>query len=147
MSLTAYRTLGRSGLRASPLILGAMNVDDGSWGSDPETPHLILDRYPDAGGNFVDTANTYNAGQSEETLGQYFARDPARRGRIVLATLSTPADLGPGRKDPRRAEDVAELDALTEAQLDHPHDITQAMIGFQQGDTTINGLGAKAFQR
>lgn len=86
MSLTAYRTLGRSGLRVSPLALGAMNFDDGSWGSGPETSFAILDRYLDAGGNFVDTANMYNGGRSEETLGQYLARNPARRDRLVLAT-------------------------------------------------------------
>jgi aryl-alcohol dehydrogenase-like predicted oxidoreductase len=86
MSLTAYRTLGTSGLRVSPLALGAMTFDDGSWGSAPETSFEILDRYLDAGGNFIDTANQYNGGKSEETLGRYFDKQPGRRDRIVLAT-------------------------------------------------------------
>jgi len=86
MTLTSYRTLGTSGLRVSPLALGAMNFDDGTWGSAPETSFQILDRYLDAGGNFIDTANQYNGGQSEETLGSYFAQQPARRDRLVLAT-------------------------------------------------------------
>ncbi|WP_221328414.1 aldo/keto reductase [Actinoplanes sp. L3-i22] len=86
MSLTAYRTLGTSGLRVSPLALGAMTFDDGSWGSTPEASFAILERYLDAGGNFIDTANQYNGGKSEETLGRYFGKQPSRRDRIVLAT-------------------------------------------------------------
>ncbi|GAB3572694.1 aldo/keto reductase [Amycolatopsis endophytica] len=86
MQLDSYRTLGRSGLRVSPLALGAMTFDDGSWGSAPEESFTILDRYLDAGGNFVDTANQYNGGASEETLGAYFTRNAGKRDRIVLAT-------------------------------------------------------------
>ncbi|MFI2363411.1 aldo/keto reductase [Promicromonospora sp. NPDC019610] len=86
MQLDSYRTLGRSGLRVSPLALGAMTFDDGSWGSAPEESFAILDRYLDAGGNFVDTANQYNGGASEETLGAYFARQPRKRDHLVLAT-------------------------------------------------------------
>ncbi|GAA2577077.1 aldo/keto reductase [Winogradskya consettensis] len=86
MSLTSYRTLGTSGLRVSPLALGAMTFDDGSWGSAPETSFAILDRYLDAGGNFIDTANQYNGGKSEETLGDYFQQRTGRRDRVVLAT-------------------------------------------------------------
>jgi aryl-alcohol dehydrogenase-like predicted oxidoreductase len=86
MPLDHYRTLGRSALRVSPLALGAMNFDDGSWGTAPEDAFRILDRYFDLGGNFVDTANAYNGGQSEEVLGQYFSDRPERRQRAVLAT-------------------------------------------------------------
>lgn len=86
MTIDSYRTLGTSGLRVSPLALGAMNFDDGSWGSAPETSFDILDHYLGAGGNFIDTANQYNGGKSEETLGQYFQKQPARRDRMVLAT-------------------------------------------------------------
>jgi aryl-alcohol dehydrogenase-like predicted oxidoreductase len=105
MSLTSYRTLGRSGLRVSPLAFGAMNFDDGSWGSGPETSFGLLDHYLDAGGNFVDTANMYNGGASEETLGRYFAQRPGRRDRVVLATkfggsmaADDPNSGGAGRK-------------------------------------------------
>ncbi|MET4921709.1 aldo/keto reductase [Streptomyces sp. PSRA5] len=105
MSLTSYRTLGRSGLRVSPLAFGAMNFDDGSWGSAPETSFALLDHYLEAGGNFVDTANMYNKGASEETLGHYFDKRSGARDRMVLATKfggSTAADDpnsgGAGRK-------------------------------------------------
>ncbi|BDZ48601.1 aldo/keto reductase [Frondihabitans sucicola] len=63
-----------------------MNFDDGTWGSAPETSFQILDRYLDAGGNFIDTANQYNGGKSEESLGLYFEKQPTRRDRLVLAT-------------------------------------------------------------
>ncbi len=45
------------------------------------------------------------------------------------------------------ADHAAELDTLSAPRLDYPHDVAESMIGFQQGDTTINGLGATAFQR
>ncbi|WP_320783506.1 aldo/keto reductase [Streptomyces sp. CRN 30] len=113
MSLTSYRTLGRSGLRVSPLAFGAMNFDDGSWGSGPDTSFALLDHYLDAGGNFIDTANMYNGGASEETLGRYFAERPGRRDGVVLATKfggnmapSDPNSGGAGRKAIR-----AQLDA------------------------------------
>ena len=105
MSLDSYRTLGSSGLRVSPLALGTMNFDNGTWGSPPNTSYAILDRYLDAGGNFLDTANQYNGGESEATLGRYFAQQPARRDRLVLATKfggtlhpSDPNGGGAGRK-------------------------------------------------
>lgn len=86
MSLDSYRTLGRSGLRVSPLALGAMNFDDGTWGSGPEQSFAILDHYVERGGNFVDTANGYNGGASEQTLGDWFRARPGSRDRTVLAT-------------------------------------------------------------
>jgi aryl-alcohol dehydrogenase-like predicted oxidoreductase len=105
MTITSYRTLGTTGLRVSPLALGAMNFDDGTWGSAPETSFDILDHYLDAGGNFIDTANQYNAGKSEQTLGDYFEQRPGRRNRVVLATKfggtlhpSDPNAGGAGRK-------------------------------------------------
>ncbi|MGN9787896.1 aldo/keto reductase [Nonomuraea sp. ZG12] len=113
MSLTSYRTLGTSGLRVSPLALGAMTFDDGSWGSGPDTSFAILDRYLDTGGNFIDTANMYNGGASETTLGAYFGKRPGVRDRVVLATKfggsmapDDPNSGGAGRKAIR-----AQLDA------------------------------------
>ncbi|MYS23835.1 Predicted oxidoreductase [Streptomyces sp. DvalAA-14] len=86
MGLDSYRTLGRTGLRVSPLTLGAMTFGDASWGADTETSHRIIDRYRERGGNFLDSANGYNAGKSEETLGSYLAQHPGVRDRLVLAT-------------------------------------------------------------
>jgi aryl-alcohol dehydrogenase-like predicted oxidoreductase len=63
-----------------------MTFHNGSWGSRPADSFAILDRYLGLGGNFVDTANFYGGGQSEETLGAYFTANPGKRDRVVLAT-------------------------------------------------------------
>jgi aryl-alcohol dehydrogenase-like predicted oxidoreductase len=75
-----YGNLGRSGLKVSPICLGTMNF--GGPTDEPESLRLIgLCR--DAGVNFIDTANTYNGGSSEEIVGRAIAGD---RDRWVLAT-------------------------------------------------------------
>ncbi|MET0658916.1 MAG: aldo/keto reductase [Steroidobacteraceae bacterium] len=83
-ALNDYRLLGRSGLRVSPMCLGVMKFGTG-WGSGAEMPESrrILDYYVERGGNFVDTANIYEAGQSEEFLGQLIQ---GRRDQLVVAT-------------------------------------------------------------
>ncbi|WP_129662698.1 aldo/keto reductase [Phytoactinopolyspora endophytica] len=87
VSLDSYRLLGRSGLRVSPLALGTMTFgDDWGWGADKDESRRIFDAYVDRGGNFVDTANVYTNGTSEQLTGQ-FAAD--KRERLVLATKYT----------------------------------------------------------
>lgn len=85
MDLTHYRTLGRSGLAVSPLALGTMTFGAGRWGSDAATSAAILDRYVEAGGNFVDTADVYSGGESETMLGAMVA-ERGLRDRLVIAT-------------------------------------------------------------
>ena len=85
MSLTDFRTLGRSGLVVSPLALGTMTFGPGEWGADEATSRAIFDAYRDAGGNFVDTADIYSGGESETLLGKFIA-DSKARDEIVLAT-------------------------------------------------------------
>ncbi len=86
MKLTDYRTLGRSGLRVSPLCLGTMTFGvDWGWGADLTESRALLDYYLGAGGNFIDTANIYTKGHSEAILGDYFA-ERGGRDRVVLAT-------------------------------------------------------------
>lgn len=86
MKLDHYRTLGRSGLRVSPLCLGTMTFGkDWAWGADVAESQGLLDRYLAAGGNFLDTANIYTKGHSEAILGDYFAERGGRDG-VVLAT-------------------------------------------------------------
>lgn len=88
MSLDHYLTLGRSGLRVSPLALGAMTFgeDAGGAGSSVEESEKILATYLDRGGNFVDTANFYTNGHSEKILGDWFAANKGQRDRVVLAS-------------------------------------------------------------
>src|ERR1700761_7273778 len=76
------RTLGRTGLRVSPLCLGAMMF--GAWGNtDHDESIRIIHRALDAGINFVDTADVYARGESEEIVGKALK---GRRDSIVLAT-------------------------------------------------------------
>ncbi|HUC05570.1 MAG TPA: aldo/keto reductase [Acidimicrobiales bacterium] len=78
-----YRTLGRTGLKVSPLCLGAMMF--GSFGNtDHEDSVRIIHAALDAGINFVDTADVYSAGESEEIVGKALAQ--TKRDKIVLAT-------------------------------------------------------------
>ncbi|QSQ17100.1 aldo/keto reductase [Myxococcus landrumensis] len=87
MPLNHYVTLGRSGLRVSPLCLGAMTFgEDLGWGTSVEESQKIIDRFIDLGGNFIDTANFYTKSHSEKILGDHVGRHPARRDRLVLAT-------------------------------------------------------------
>jgi aryl-alcohol dehydrogenase-like predicted oxidoreductase len=87
MPLDQYVTLGRSGLRVSPLCLGAMTFgDDLGWGSSVEESQQIIDRYLGLGGNFIDTANFYTRSHSEKIIGDHIGRHSARRDRVVIAT-------------------------------------------------------------
>ena len=89
-----YTTFGRTGLRVSELVLGAMTFgEQGGVGAPIEECRRIFDAYAEAGGNAVDTAINYRGGASEEILGELLA---GRRDRFVVATKYTvtrdPAD-------------------------------------------------------
>ena len=77
-----YRILGRTGVKVSPLCLGTMNI---GGRSDAAESGRILDQYIELGGNFVDTANVYNDGRSEEVIGDWLKKT-GLRDRIVLST-------------------------------------------------------------
>ena len=92
-----YRPLGRTGVQVSKLCLGTMMF--GAWGNtDHDDSVRIIHRALDAGVNFVDTADVYSAGESEEIVGK--ALDGARRDDVVLATKFWAA-MGDG-PEPRR---------------------------------------------
>jgi aryl-alcohol dehydrogenase-like predicted oxidoreductase len=87
MPLDHYVTLGHSGLRVSPLCLGAMTFgEDWGWGSSVKDSEAIMDRFLELGGNFIDTANAYTKGHSEKIIGDHIGRHTHKRDRIVLAT-------------------------------------------------------------
>lgn len=109
MTLTDYRTLGRSGLIVSPLALGTMTFGMERWGSSDETSKAIFNAFVDAGGNFIDTADTYSKGYSEELIGT-FVTERELRDQLVLATKFTwnaipgvPVTSGNSRKNIYRA--------------------------------------------
>lgn len=87
MPLDHYITLGRSGLKVSPLCLGTMTFGE-EWGMgvDAQDSARLMDRYFDLGGNFLDTANMYNHGHSEVIIGDYLADRPSLRASTVIAT-------------------------------------------------------------
>ena len=89
-----YRSLGRTGVKVSPLCLGAMNFG----GPTPESEALaIFDRALDSGFNFIDTANSYNEGESERIVGKALKQN-GKRQQIVLATKGFSA-VGTGPND------------------------------------------------
>jgi aryl-alcohol dehydrogenase-like predicted oxidoreductase len=94
-----YRYLGRTGLKVSELCLGTMTF---GAATDESTAHRMLDRFVEAGGTFIDTADVYSAGVSEEILGRWLKRQS--RDDLAIATKaygdmgSGPNDGGTGRK-------------------------------------------------
>lgn len=87
MSLANYVTLGRSGLKVSPICLGAMTFgEDLGWGSSVDESTRIIDYYIEHGGNFIDTANLYTKSHSEKIIGDHIGHDSQKRDRLVLGT-------------------------------------------------------------
>lgn len=101
MKLNDLTTLGRSGLPVSPLCLGTMTFGNKGWGSQDDVSRHIFDAYIDAGGNFVDTADVYSGGRSEELAG-HFITERKLRDQVVLATKYSFSG-GNGRKNLYRA--------------------------------------------
>ncbi|MEU7589863.1 aldo/keto reductase [Micromonospora sp. NPDC049230] len=105
-----YATLGRSGLHVSRACLGTMN-----FGTDPQAPtpateaRRVIGEFLDAGHNFIDTADTYRGGTSEEVVGQAIAH---RRSEVVLATKgAAPQGAGPNNRGLSRAHLTRALEA------------------------------------
>lgn len=101
-----FNTLGRTGLRVSPLCLGVMTF---GWGVDKAVSRQLFDLYRESGGNFFDTANAYGNGTSEAWLGE-FIEETGTRDQVVVATkfsftndAGNPNGGGNGRKHIRRA--------------------------------------------
>lgn len=79
-----YTVFGQTGLRVSSLALGTGNFGTGwGYGAERDDARKIFDAYREAGGNFIDTANQYQFGQSETLVGEFIA---AERADILLAT-------------------------------------------------------------
>ncbi len=87
-----YKLLGRSGLRVSELCLGTMTFgDDWGWGAPKEESKRMFDLFAEAGGNFIDTANNYTDGTSEQFVGEFVKGD---RDHFVIATKYTLSERG-----------------------------------------------------
>lgn len=95
-----YRFMGRTGLKVSELCMGTQTF---GWGADETSAHALADQFVDAGGNFFDTSNIYNQGQSETILGKWL-KGHGSRSQLVVATKvffpagDNPNDTGLSRK-------------------------------------------------
>ncbi len=115
-----YRNLGKTGLKVSELCLGAMTF---GRECDEALSHQLLDRFTEAGGTFIDTADVYSRGKSEEIVGSWLkAKD---RESVVLATkvrfgTEDPANRRPNRFGLSRKHITAEVEAsLTRLKTDY----------------------------
>jgi aryl-alcohol dehydrogenase-like predicted oxidoreductase len=135
-----HRPLGRTGVKVSPLCLGAMMF--GAWGNpDHEESVRIIHRALDAGINFIDTADVYSRGESEEIVGKALE---GRRDEVVLATnhpAVTAAIIGPRTIEQLESQLGADELSLDAALLDRIDEIVPpgttlaaADTGFQNPD-------------
>jgi aryl-alcohol dehydrogenase-like predicted oxidoreductase len=114
------RTLGNSGVVVSTYALGTMTF---GAEADEATSHAILDDYVAAGGNFIDTADVYSTGVSEEIIGRWLAAHPTQSEQVTIATKARfpmgdgPNDHGTSRRHLSRALD-ASLRRLGVEQID-----------------------------
>lgn len=92
-----YRILGRTGLKVSALCLGAMTFGNEA---DEATSLALMDRFFEAGGNFIDTADIYSRGRSEEIVGRWLKdhrRDVVLASKFRLPMGDGPNDVGASR--------------------------------------------------
>ena len=106
-----YRTLGSSGVSVSTLAFGTMTF---GTETDEEASHAQLDRFMEAGGNLVDTADVYSHGRSEQIIGRWLTKQPPEiRDQVVLATKGRfatgpgPNEVGLSRRHLARALDAS----------------------------------------
>jgi aryl-alcohol dehydrogenase-like predicted oxidoreductase len=107
-----YRTLGRSGCAVSSLCLGSM-----TFGTETDEPgaHRQLDRFVEAGGTLVDTADVYSGGMSEEIIGRWLASRPAAVTEPVV--LATKGRFGPDDSPNGSGNSARHLTRALEASL------------------------------
>jgi aryl-alcohol dehydrogenase-like predicted oxidoreductase len=115
-----YRRMGNTGTSVTMLCLGTMTF---GAESDEATSFALMDMYAAAGGNFIDTADVYSAGLSEQIVGRWLAAHPTEARQMVIATKGRfpmgrgPNDLGLSRRHLGQALD-ASLRRLGVAQID-----------------------------
>jgi aryl-alcohol dehydrogenase-like predicted oxidoreductase len=112
-----YRFMGRTGLKVSELCLGTQTF---GWGADLTQAQALADCFVEAGGNFFDTSNIYNEGQSETMLGTWL-KSSGRRSQLVIATkVFFPAGSGPNDTGLSRKHIYEQIDAsLRRLQTDY----------------------------
>ncbi|MDX1711870.1 MAG: aldo/keto reductase [Rhodovibrionaceae bacterium] len=110
-----YRNLGVSGLKVSPICLGTMMF---GGPTDEEEAAQIIDHARNAGVNFIDIADMYNAGKSEEIVGRALAKD--RESWVVATKVGNPMGEGPNQRGLSRAYVIRACEAsLARLAMDH----------------------------
>ena len=113
-----YRFLGRTGLRVSELCLGAMTFGRENEATEEES-RAIMDRFAELGGNFIDTANVYSLGGSEEIVGRWL-KDKNREDWVVATKVRFPMGGGPNDLGLSRKHVLASAEAsLRRLQTDY----------------------------
>ena len=130
-----YRRLGRSGVKVSPLCLGTMNF---GGPTDESESIAIVERALAAGINFIDTANVYNAGESERIVGKAL-RQSGQRNDVVLATkVFSPMGPGPNQRGGSRAHIIEACEAsLRRLEVEHIdlYQLHRAALDIPQDET------------
>jgi len=103
-----YRFLGKTGLRVSELCLGTMTF---GREADEATSHAMLDQFVAAGGTFIDTADVYGRGVSEEIVGRWLARQQQRDDLVIATKVRFPMGSGPNEAGTSRKHIMAGVDA------------------------------------
>ena len=113
-----YRTLGRTGIKVSPYCLGAMMFGAVGGNPDHDDAIRIIHKALDAGINFIDTADRYSQGESEEIVGKALK---GRRDNVVLATkVNNPMGDDPNQQGNSRRWLIREVEtSLRRLQTDH----------------------------
>src|SRR5512139_3929750 len=112
-----YRFVGRTGLKVSEICLGTQTF---GWGADERTAHALADRYVEAGGNFFDTSNIYNKGESERMLGTWLKSHGNRARQIIGTKVFFPTGEGPNETGLSRKHIFDQIDAsLRRLQTDY----------------------------
>jgi len=112
-----YRFLGRTGLQVSALCFGTQTF---GWGADERTAHAMLDQFVDAGGNFVDSADSYNNGQSETIIGTWLKSRKNRNHLVIATKVFFPTGPGPNDRGLSRKHLLAAVEgSLRRLQTDY----------------------------
>jgi aryl-alcohol dehydrogenase-like predicted oxidoreductase len=112
-----YRFMGRTGLKVSELCMGTQTF---GWGADETAAHALADQFIEAGGNFFDTSNIYNQGQSETILGKWLKRSGNRSQLVVATKVFFPAGGGPNDTGLSRKHIFEQIDSsLRRLQTDY----------------------------
>jgi len=151
------RPIGSSGIDVAPIALGG-NVFD--WTADEATSFAVLDAFVDAGGTMIDTADVYSAwvsghkgGESEALIGRWLKRDPAKRGKVVIATKAgytnglAPDTIGPACEASLQRLGVDAIDLYYQHKDDESVPLADSLGAYDElvGQGKIKAIGLSNF--